>query len=272
MRIRRWAVAIGTGLALLLARAPVVDAQVAGDGLGDPFATAGFTADATGGAGGEAVGGGGGQGGSGVLPDCNQSTDGDWWEEPQTECPSGGSGGAAGEGGVSEGGEGGLAFAVGLPALPAPPSPTGADLAVSQAQGSFIITIVNNGPQTAVGVVLTDTYSSSGPVEFGGVSTSQGTCSAPSPGSPVGPGSVTFTCAIGDLAPGATATVTIADPLIVALIVFTTLSLTTIVPVPITLTNAASASSSTPDPTPANNSSSLSTDLPPPTAFITTII
>jgi uncharacterized repeat protein (TIGR01451 family) len=65
---------------------------------------------------------------------------------------------------------------------------------------TYTITVTNQGPDTASGVVLTDTLPKN--AGFGSVSTTQGTCSSR-------PKNQVVTCSIGTLARGATATVTI---------------------------------------------------------------
>jgi len=88
-----------------------------------------------------------------------------------------------------------------------PPPVASADLAISQTDspdpvavgGVLTYTIVarNNGPQSATGVTLTDSLPAG--VNFVSASTSQGSCS----------GTATLTCALGSLANGASATVSI---------------------------------------------------------------
>jgi len=64
----------------------------------------------------------------------------------------------------------------------------------------YTIVVTNNGPSAATGVTLSDTLSKN--AGFSSASTTQGTCSSK-------PVKQTVTCSIGDLASGATATVTI---------------------------------------------------------------
>jgi uncharacterized repeat protein (TIGR01451 family) len=100
---------------------------------------------------------------------------------------------------------------------------------------TYTITVTNGGPSTAAGVTVTDTI----PAGMTLVSStpSQGTCTATAP----------VTCAIGTLASGATATVTV---------VARTTTQTGF------STNVATVSSTTNDPNPANNTASVSLPIP----------
>lgn len=237
--------------------------------VAEPFTTTSF-ADASGGDGGSARGGDGGRGGAGVVPICNQNTDplvtGGWADdEPSVNCAAGGRGGDGGEGGVSEGGEGGIAFTVSGGAPARPPETIRqllADLAVSQnalvvgivepaesdgptsaaqSRVEFIVTVVNNGPDPAVGAQLVNTLTATGPTVFDSVSGA--TCDGPEPGTEFS--SLTIRCSLGDLAPGASVSVRIGvSP-----------------DSGETITNVATASSATTDPSPANSTSALGVQL-----------
>ena len=127
------------------------------------------------------------------------------------------------------------------------PEGTGAsaDLAVTKAdspdpvglgnQITYTITVRNDGPDAASAVEVSDTLPAS--VTFVSASPTQGTCS----------GTTTVTCSLGDLANGATATVTI---------VVTTTAAGSIM-------NQATIASSTNDPNAENNSASESTEVEP---------
>jgi uncharacterized repeat protein (TIGR01451 family) len=104
---------------------------------------------------------------------------------------------------------------------------------------TYTITVTNNGPDTASGVVLRDTLPKN--AGFGSVSTTQGSCS-PKPQRQV------ITCTIGTLTSGDTATVT--------LVIKPTKKGT--------FTNVATASAASPtDPVSANNTSSVTTIVGP---------
>ena len=92
---------------------------------------------------------------------------------------------------------------------------------------TYTIRVDNNGPNASNGITLTDTLPTG--AIFVGVTTTQGTCSAPVAG--------VMTCALGDLAFLGQATVT----------------LQVILPAPGVFTNTASATATTPDPNTANN-------------------
>lgn len=126
-----------------------------------------------------------------------------------------------------------------------PAAPTTADLVVTQVvtpdpvavglQATFTITVTNNGPANATGVVLTNTLPSN--VTFNSATPSQGTCNAPSGG--------VFTCNLGNIANGANATITL---------VVTTQTAGMI-------SNTASAAGNESDPTPPNNTAAATTNV-----------
>ena len=92
-------------------------------------------------------------------------------------------------------------------ALPAPADSANLSIAMNgtseSGQGSdqltYEITVTNNGPAAATGVVLTDTLPAG--LAFGSMTASQGSCTAVDPR--------TVTCALGDLPSGASATATL---------------------------------------------------------------
>jgi len=215
MGLRRVVAALGIVLVALPAYAPAAHAR-AGDGA---FETDTFVETGEPGA-------------------CDQLAGADRWELLAAGCPLPDSGGD-GQGEVS--------------GPPPPPPPGPADLAVSQPPNSYAIVVENLGPGTATGVVLRGLYSSSLNVGFPGVSTSRGTCSAPPVNTPVGPAGVPFSCDLGTLVPGETATVTLGErrwassAAAVPFLGFLSISRSSV----------ASVSASTPDPNPDNNTSSL---------------
>ena len=207
----RWPVLLFVGMAAFvwfLGHAPKAHAQA--------FDPSGSLVDASGGDGGSARGGDAGRGGDGVLGSCSSNVN-DADELGVLACASGGQGGAGGDAGESIGGNGGIAFSVGRPAPPPPPSPQLADLAVAKTAPATVtgcvfpttctasgtVTVTNIGSQTASSVTLVDTEQLLGLNTISFAATpSQGTCTGPA-GNPV-----IWSCNLGDLAPGASATVT----------------------------------------------------------------
>jgi hypothetical protein len=244
-------------VALVVALAvPTSVAQVA---PGNLFDTDGF-ADASGGNGGSARGGDGGRGGTGVGPMCNQNTNDlfetDWWEGdsgPTVACGAGGAGGDAGAAGESIGGNGGIAFGVGPPPPPTTTTTTTprrllADLFVRQRNGSFIITVGNNGPDPAQAAHLESTLTADTFAFFSSVESTKGTCTGPDASPLLSPSPKMVTCDFGDLAVGELVTVTIHWSRS---------------EVRVTVTNTAVVSAmSPPDPDLTNNSSTLSASTP----------
>ena len=102
---------------------------------------------------------------------------------------------------------GGWKASAGSVALPAPADSANLSIAMSgtseSGQGSiqltYQITATNNGPAPATGVMLTDTLPAG--LSFGSMTASQGSCTSLAPG--------TVTCALGNLASGASATATL---------------------------------------------------------------
>jgi hypothetical protein len=182
-------------------------------GNGDGFRDASERADARGGNGGDVRGGDGGRGGNGVLPVCNQnSSDGDY-EDATVDCIAGSSGGNGGNAGESVGGNGGVAFTIGPPPPPAQPSVRRilADLGISQVFHSFDITVVNGGPDPATGVMVTGMLAVDQGFGLSGISASQGSC-----GNVEGfyaDGMATYTCSLGTIAPGGSATIVLNTPI-----------------------------------------------------------
>ncbi|MFZ5863100.1 MAG: DUF11 domain-containing protein [Nitrospirota bacterium] len=102
---------------------------------------------------------------------------------------------------------------------------------------TYSITVTNNGPSSATGVTVTDTFPAN--VVLVSATPSQGSCS----------GTTTITCALGTVANAATATVTIVVTPGAAAVG--------------TLSNTASVASSVTDPTPGNNSWTTTTTVNP---------
>jgi uncharacterized repeat protein (TIGR01451 family) len=105
---------------------------------------------------------------------------------------------------------------------------------------TYTVTVSNNGPMDATGVTLVDTLPAG--ATFASATPSQGTCGAPVAG--------TLACDLGDLAVGASATVTIVvTPTAVG-----------------TATDTAQVAADQPDPVPGNDASSASTSVLVPAA------
>ena len=134
--------------------------------------------------------------------------------------------------------------------------PAQADLAVSKIDTpdpvfsggpdlTYTITVENNGPDTATGVTVTDTLPAE--VSFLSATSSAGQCDAAPDTNGV------LACALGDLANGSNATVTlVVEPAIVT--------------EPSTITNSVSVVANEEDPTPGNDSAVESTTVNPPSA------
>ncbi len=124
-----------------------------------------------------------------------------------------------------------------------------ADLAISKADSpdpvavsqnlTYTLTVINNGPNTATGVTVTDTIPAS--TTFASASSGQGSCSQ---------ANGVVTCTLGSIGIGATATATI-------VVVPTTTG---------TISNTASVFSNENDPNTGNNSSTATTTVNPPSA------
>jgi uncharacterized repeat protein (TIGR01451 family) len=118
----------------------------------------------------------------------------------------------------------------------ASPNPVAAGLTLT-----YTLTVTNNGPATATGVVVTDALPAT--VTFNSVSASQGTCTNVDG---------VVTCSLGSLASNAVATVTI-----------------NVVPnVPGSLTNTAAVTALTADPVSSNNTATVITTILDPPPFI----
>lgn len=121
---------------------------------------------------------------------------------------------------------------------PIPAGPASADMEITKTTGTttatvgspvtYTITVRNNGPSNATGVVVNDTLPPQ--LDFVSATPSQGTCNASDP----------VVCNLGSIASGATATIT----------------LVTTVVAPGTFTNSASVAAAESDPSSANNGSS----------------
>ncbi|WP_052424753.1 DUF11 domain-containing protein [Streptomyces fulvoviolaceus] len=133
-----------------------------------------------------------------------------------------------------------LARYLGGTGTPPPPPPTGVDLSVTKTgtgtvsigdRATYTVTVTNNSTTaTATGVSLTDTFTGPAGTVIS-ATPSQGTCTT------------AVSCALGTLAPGAKATVTVvAEPRATG-----------------TLTERASVTATQTDPTPANNSATVTT-------------
>jgi uncharacterized repeat protein (TIGR01451 family) len=103
---------------------------------------------------------------------------------------------------------------------------------------TYTLTVTNNGPQAATGVTVTDPLPSN--VHFNSVASTQGSCTRSATKRPK---DGTVTCNLGNLANGASATITI--------VVTTT--------TPGALTNTATVVGNEPDPDPANNTATATT-------------
>ncbi len=112
------------------------------------------------------------------------------------------------------------------------------------ADGTIAWTLIatNNGPSTATGVVVTDALP--GGVVFGGATASQGGCSL---------SGAVLTCAVGTLAPGASAQITVTASVPAAL-------------EGAQLVNVATVGGVEPDPVPSNNRAEVPTRVGPPEA------
>jgi uncharacterized repeat protein (TIGR01451 family) len=130
------------------------------------------------------------------------------------------------------------------------PVAAGADLSITKSGApnpvvsgnrlTYTLSVTNNGPQDATGVTVTDPLP--GNVHFNSVASTQGTCIRSATTKPL-PKNGTITCSLGNLAHGASASITI--------VVTTT--------TPRTLTNTATVVGNETDPNPLNNSSTATT-------------
>ncbi|MFG2819837.1 CARDB domain-containing protein [Kitasatospora sp. NPDC048365] len=105
---------------------------------------------------------------------------------------------------------------------------------------TYTVTVRNNGPTAAEGVVVTDTVPANG--RFVSAATSRGSCVTPPVGS-----TDSVTCTVGTLASGGTVTVT--------------LVVRALGTGPYGITDTARATATTPDPDPANNAATISTPI-----------
>jgi uncharacterized repeat protein (TIGR01451 family) len=106
---------------------------------------------------------------------------------------------------------------------------------------TYTLTVTNNGPEAGPGVTVRDPLPAN--VHFNSVTSTQGSCTRSTAKSPTRDG--TITCSLGDLANGATASITI--------VVTTTR--------PGTLTNTATVSGNVSDPNLLNNSATAITSV-----------
>ena len=111
------------------------------------------------------------------------------------------------------------------------------DPVLADGEVTYSVTIVNNGPSDAVGVVVSDTLPAESTLES--ATASQGTCTGIS---------VIVTCDVGTISDGSSATVTVTVTVLSA-------------PTGTTLTNAASVTSGVSDPVASNNSATEDTTI-----------
>ena len=111
------------------------------------------------------------------------------------------------------------------------------DPVLADGEVTYSVTIVNNGPSDAVGVVVSDTLPAESTLES--ATASQGTCTGIS---------VIVTCDVGTISDGSSATVTVTVTVLSA-------------PTGTTLTNAASVTSGVSDPVTSNNSATEDTTI-----------
>jgi uncharacterized repeat protein (TIGR01451 family) len=129
--------------------------------------------------------------------------------------------------------------------------PTGADLSITKSGApnpvvsgnrlTYTVSVTNNGPEDATGVTVTDPLPDN--VHFNSVTPTQGTCTRST--TKPAPKDGTVTCSLGNVAKGASASITI--------VVTTT--------TPGTLTNTAHVSGSEEDPNPGNNNATATTSV-----------
>lgn len=201
------------GAVWALSHAPKAHAQefVPGEAAAD--------AVAGGGDGGSARGGDGGRGGSGVFAACSSNTNDAAGFAADVDCAAGGAGGDGGNGGESRGGNGGIAFTIGGLRPPEEPEHEPeqlADLAVTNTGAASVhscvqgcsttqtVTVRNVGQATAAAATLTDSIASGGAVIVNAVANG-----APCAVNGVPSPNVTIHCTLGDLAPGASAVITV---------------------------------------------------------------